>query len=117
MIGHATAGFRQWAGQDSGLTTHYEYDDAGRKIAENTGGRITKYFYDSLGNLEIGWWLDGLEYSTIIDNQDVKAAIAAIAGSADNDQVGLAFYTHPTTGSTDGAGNIRLCRRISGIKV
>ncbi|MCI5051579.1 MAG: hypothetical protein MRY21_00400 [Simkaniaceae bacterium] len=35
-----------------GLTTHYRYDHAGRKIEERVRERITRYSYDSLGNLQ-----------------------------------------------------------------
>lgn len=35
-----------------GLTTHYFYDGAGRKIREETGGRVKTFHYDALGILE-----------------------------------------------------------------
>ncbi len=34
-----------------GNTTHFQYDYAGRKIAEDKNGKVSRYFYDALGRL------------------------------------------------------------------
>jgi len=46
-----------------GLETRYEYDGAGRKIAESNGDKLKRYAYDSLGRVgKIYHYLDHEHY-------------------------------------------------------
>ncbi len=59
-----------------GSTTYYEYDGAGRLIAEKREGRRTTYIYDTLGNQsEVREWLDETRYIAHLKEYDFLGQI------------------------------------------